>query len=157
MAAVSASAAGAMVDWHVASQALAGESSSGDLGLVVAFPGGSLLAVIYGTLAWIGVGNVEGILIRPDAPNGSAQESLLLRGGGVGFNLPPLVASVVPVAHGDRLVFATDGVRSEYTTRLPTTDRPRLLAEQVLKQYAKGTDDALVLAAVFLGEAGARA
>ncbi len=40
------------------------------------------------TMTWMGVGNVEGILIHQDAA--TVTESAPLRGGVVGFRLPPL-------------------------------------------------------------------
>lgn len=110
----------------------------------------------YGTLTWIGVGNVEGLLWRADPSASPVRETLLLRGGGVGFSLPQLSASVIPVSRGDTLVFATDGVRSDFATRLTRLERPEVLATQILSQDAKGTDDALVLAALLLAEAGGR-
>jgi hypothetical protein len=54
---------------------------------------------------------------------------------------------------GDTLVFATDGVRREFTQRLALGDGPQQLADRILGQYAKGTDDALVLVARYVGEA----
>src|SRR6185503_9291337 len=40
------------------------------------------------TMTWIGVGNVEGILLRAEPAGGSPRESILLRGGVVGYDLP---------------------------------------------------------------------
>lgn len=105
-----------------------------------------------GALAWSGVGNVEGLLVRADAHPTPQREVLLLRGGVVGFNLPPLTVSVLPVAPGDILLFATDGVRNAFGTGLRVTHAPQQLAEQILTDHAKGTDDALALVAVFRGE-----
>ena len=67
--------------------------------------------VRHGLMTWLGVGNVHGVLVRPDKKAGSP-ETLLLRGGVVGDHLPQLQAAVLPVARGDLLVFATDGVRA---------------------------------------------
>jgi serine phosphatase RsbU (regulator of sigma subunit) len=105
-----------------------------------------------GTLAWSGVGNVEGMLVRADGHPTPRREALLLRGGVVGFNLPPLAASVLPVAPGDTLTFATDGVHSSFGTGLRSTLSPQRLAETILARHAKGNDDALALVAVFRGE-----
>jgi hypothetical protein len=110
----------------------------------------------YGTLEWIGVGNVEGVLLRADANASPSRESLLLRGGGVGFSLPQLAASVVQVSPGDTLVFATDGIRPDFARGLVRPAEAGALAAQVLTQYARLNDDALVLAAVLLGEGGER-
>ena len=66
------------------------------------------------TLTWLGVGNVEGRLWRADRTASHPCESVLLRGGVVGYQLPALQASVIPVAPGDLLVLATDGVDNQF-------------------------------------------
>jgi hypothetical protein len=104
-----------------------------------------------GRLAWAGVGNVEGRLLRGRAGPLPCCESLLLRGGVVGFNLPPLGASLLAIEPGDTLLFATDGVRSGFANALTAARTPRQLAESILDQHAKATDDALALVAVFRG------
>jgi len=104
-----------------------------------------------GRLAWAGVGNVEGLLLRARADPPARCESLLLRGGVVGFNLPPLGASLLSIEPGDTLLFATDGVRSGFATALKAARSPRQIAESILDQHAKATDDALALVAVFRG------
>src|SRR5262249_45123354 len=47
------------------------------------------------TMTWIGVGNIEGLLVRADPTASPPRESLLLRGGVLGLNLPTLSATVV--------------------------------------------------------------
>ena len=42
--------------------------------------------------AWLGVGNVEGVLVRADPDADRPRESLVLRGGVVGYRLPALRA-----------------------------------------------------------------
>jgi hypothetical protein len=197
----------ALLEWGMASEPLAGQPESGDLGLVLPFPGGILIGALDGlghgdeaaaaaraaaevletereapvvhllqrchealvktrgvvmslasfsarerTLTWIGIGNVEGLLLRPNATAHPRRESLFLRGGVVGFNLPPLAASAIRVARGDTLVFATDGIRSDFANHLPPLEPPQQAADLILAQHAKKTDDALVLVAVFGGD-----
>lgn len=103
------------------------------------------------TLSWIGVGNVEGVVLRADPAVAPARQALLLRGGVVGYHLPPLHASVVPVSHGDTLVLATDGIRSDFGWRMRAEGSPQRMADRVLADHAKQQDDALVLVARFLG------
>jgi len=57
------------------------------------------------------------------------------------------------VARGDALVFATDGIRSDFANGLSLTQPPQQVADQILARHAKKTDDALALVALFLGEA----
>ncbi|OLB34669.1 MAG: hypothetical protein AUH11_17420 [Acidobacteria bacterium 13_2_20CM_57_17] len=99
----------------------------------------------HGMMTWLGVGNVHGVLMRSDAKNGNAQESLLLRAGVVGSQLPALQATVIPVAKGDTLFFATDGIRSDFPASLSARENPQRAADRILEQYRSGNDDALVL------------
>ena len=80
------------------------------------------------TMIWLGVGNVEGVLIRRVQTVNAARETILLRGGIVGYQLPPLRATTVPVIRGDTLIFATDGIREGFADdRRPANSRkPRL-------------------------------
>src|SRR5712691_7308588 len=105
------------------------------------------------TMTWVGVGNVEGVLLRAAPAVDPGCESLVLRSGVVGSRLPLLHASIVPVMRGDTLIFATDGIRTEFAQRLALDGGPQQLADRILAQYAKGTDDALVLVARYVGAA----
>jgi len=105
------------------------------------------------TMTWVGVGNVEGVLLRAGPASDPGYESLMLRNGVVGSRLPLLHASIVPVMRGDTLIFATDGIHREFTQRLALGDGPQQLADKILGRYAKRTDDALVLVARYVGEA----
>jgi phosphoserine phosphatase RsbX len=103
-------------------------------------------------MTWLGVGNIEGRLRRADPRSYPRQQSLVLRGGVVGVQLPTLYASVVSVAPGDTLSFATDGVRSDFDEGLTVNEPPQRSAERILGQYAKHTDDALVVVARYVRE-----
>src|SRR6266446_1578813 len=60
------------------------------------------------TMTWLGVGNVEGVLFHQDSDAKPTYESLLLRRGVVGGRLPPLNATIIPIARGDTLILVTD-------------------------------------------------
>lgn len=106
------------------------------------------------TLTWIGVGNVEGLLLRAQGTTTPRRESLLLRGGVVGGRLPALSAAIVPVVRGDTLIFATDGVRNDFALApLASAEAPQRLADHILADWARGNDDALVLVGRWLGTA----
>jgi serine/threonine protein phosphatase PrpC len=111
------------------------------------------------SMTWLGVGNVEGMLLYADSPtrSGPARASLVTRGGIVGSELPRLHAEVLPVAPGDTLILATDGIREGFAEGLSLDASPQQLADHILARHGKGTDDALVLVARYLGgaEAGA--
>ncbi len=106
------------------------------------------------SLTWLGIGNVGGVLVRADPAGGPPRESLLLRGGVVGYRLPVLSAAVLTVNPGDLLVFATDGVDASFAPEPAGNTALQPLADRILDQWGKNTDDALVLVARFLGEAG---
>ena len=110
------------------------------------------------SMTWLGVGNVEGLLLYGDGQprSGSARASLVARGGIVGSELPRLHPVVVPIAPGDTLIFATDGIREGFAEGLPPDAAPQQLADQILARHYKGTDDALVLVARYRGGAGTR-
>ncbi len=105
------------------------------------------------TITWTGVGNVSAMLVRSGQGDTARRESLLLRGGVVGFQLPPLSEEVVAVAPGDTLLIATDGVHPGFAEDLVLGPPPPELAQRILSVHLKGGDDALVLVAQFLEEA----
>ncbi len=113
------------------------------------------LGGVQPSLTWLGVGNVEGVVLyaaRPARPARPARSSLVTRGGIIGgAALPELRTDVVPVAPGDLLIFATDGIRGGFAEGLPSDATPQQLADQILARYGKGTDDALVLVARYAG------
>jgi serine phosphatase RsbU (regulator of sigma subunit) len=60
---------------------------------------------------------------------------------------------VVSVAPGDTLVMATDGIRSAFVAELAARASPEGIARAVFSRHARGTDDALVLVARYVGAA----
>lgn len=108
------------------------------------------------TMTWLGVGNVEGILLRADGGGQitRARSSLVTRGGIVGSELPRLHPEDHRLATGDLLILATDGIREGFVEGLPGDATPQQLADYILARYRKGTDDALVLVARYRGRTG---
>jgi len=105
----------------------------------------------HGMMTWLGVGNVQGVLMRADTNNGNPKETLLLRAGVIGSQLPSLQATVLPVANGDTLFFATDGVNGDFAENLSVLGNPQRAADRILERYRTGNDDALVLVARLTG------
>jgi serine/threonine protein phosphatase PrpC len=103
------------------------------------------------TMTWLGVGNVKGVLLCPDGRGNHTRERLLLRGGVVGYNLPTLRPSTLPIAPSDTLILATDGLRSALVEDLALGDSPQQMADALLDLYRRGTDDAMVLVARYIG------
>jgi phosphoserine phosphatase RsbX len=106
---------------------------------------------VENTMTWLGVGNIEGLLLRSGPSLNPSQEALLMRAGVVGYRLPPLQGSVVPIAPDDLLVFTTDGIRCDFAGEFSTDDAPDRIAEYISTHHGKGTDDGLVLVARYLG------
>lgn len=100
-------------------------------------------------LTWIGVGNVEGTLLRRDA--GLPCDKLLLRSGVVGIHLPILRAGELTVQSGDILTMITDGVTAEGPLRISMEGDIESMADGIMARACKGTDDALVLVARYRG------
>ena len=103
------------------------------------------------SLTALGVGNVETVICRAEGNGPARRESVLLRNGVVGYNLPALQASTIPVSAGDMIVFATDGVREDFADLVNRTEALQRLSTRILDQKFRGTDDGLVLACKYLG------
>lgn len=101
----------------------------------------------HGLMTWLGVGNVQGVLMRADTKKANGKETLLLRGGVVGSQLPPLQATILQIARGDTVYFSTDGVHSHFVQSLTALENPQRAADRILKHFRNGNDDALVLVA----------
>jgi negative regulator of sigma-B (phosphoserine phosphatase) len=89
--------------------------------------------------------------MRADPKKGNVLETLLLRGGVVGSQLPALQATVLRISRGDTLYFATDGVRSDFVQSLTALENPQRAADRILARFMNGNDDALVLVARWTG------
>jgi phosphoserine phosphatase RsbX len=105
---------------------------------------------VENTMTWLGVGNVEGRLIRSSSQIGVTHDSLLLRGGIVGNNLPSLIAIEVPITPGDTLIFASDGIRNDFAENLNINAHPQELVRDIITRSAKHTDDCLVVVVRYL-------
>jgi hypothetical protein len=104
------------------------------------------------TLTALGIGNVETVIVRANPQARTPRETVLLRCGVVGYQLPTLHPSVLPLSKGDVIVFATDGVREDFADLITIRETPARLAEKILAQKFRGTDDGLVLACKYLGK-----
>ena len=103
------------------------------------------------TVSWLSVGNVAGLLMRADITALPQYETALQRGGVVGYQLPQLSASVIPVAPNDLLILATDGICDIFGQSVLFKATPQQIADGVMSRHFKGNDDGLVLVVRFLG------
>lgn len=103
------------------------------------------------TMTAIGVGNVETMLRRANPRDCPQRDSVLLRNGVVGYQLPELHSAVLPIAVGDTVVFATDGVRADFGDLVNLFDSLPQLVGKIITEKFRGTDDGLVLAFKYIG------
>jgi phosphoserine phosphatase RsbX len=103
------------------------------------------------TMTWLGVGNVDGVVLRRDAAGVSCAEALIQKGGVIGYRLPFLRPALVPMKPGDVIVFCTDGINGDISKEARTGSPAQRIAEQILAGLNKGSDDALVLAVKYFG------
>jgi hypothetical protein len=105
-------------------------------------------------LTWLGVGNVEGTLLRADDEAAPPSESILLLGGVLGYQLPSLRPSTTGVSAGDTLLLTTDGIRAGFAHGLDLDEPVQQTADRILDGYARETDDALVVVVRYVGGQG---
>lgn len=98
-------------------------------------------------MIWVGVGNVEGRLVRRTTNGQLDAISMLNHGGILGHRLPAVRPATVELRHGDLIVFATDGLDRNFDVELRPEEPPQVLADRVLARCGKSSDDALILAA----------
>jgi hypothetical protein len=106
-------------------------------------------------LTWLGVGNVEGVVFHSGAEPAPAPSPKVLipSAGVVGYRIGPLRPSSLKLHTGDFAIFATDGVKTDFAMRLRPIGSVQRIADRILAEYGKGTDDALVLVLRYLGGA----
>ncbi len=102
-------------------------------------------------LVWLGVGNVQAAVLQSEVADGHGREWVPLRGGVVGYVLPALRSGRVRLERDDVLVLATDGVRPVFGGWPGPNQAPVAIAERILEDQGRDSDDALVLVARYRG------
>lgn len=103
------------------------------------------------TMSWLGVGNVEGRLLRRFPSSERRHQNLLMRPGVVGERLPTLQAVTFPIGRGDMIIFATDGIHPRFAEHIDTGSTLQEIADGIIAHHGKNNDDALVLVAKYSG------
>lgn len=99
-------------------------------------------------LSWVGVGNVEGVLLHGDGGSQRpVSHRLMLRGGVVGVRLPTLQVSPLTVPGQALLILATDGIAGAFEQGVGLLEKTKSLADQIVARHGRDTDDATVLIA----------
>lgn len=110
----------------------------------------SIVRVSRDEVSWVGVGNVDAVVVR--GLGGTAGRARLLPVGGVvGHKLPTLRLTVTPIARGDMLVLATDGLRFDVMDHIDAFAAPEAVVDRMMSISRTGRDDALALAARYDG------
>ena len=117
---------------------------------------GAAMSIAYfpedlNAMTWLGIGNVEGRVFSGDGTDPGPKRALRLAGGVVGHELPTVTRETLELHHGDVLVFTTDGIAPSFADSLRPAGPPQEIAERIVHDYWKATDDGLVLVVRFLG------
>ena len=106
--------------------------------------------LVRGTLAWTGVGNVEGRLVHAGAAPGTPTEGALTKGGVVGYQLPSIRVTSAELRTGDVMVLATDGIDSGFAQAIAAGGSAQDIADRILADHGKQGDDALAVVVRYL-------
>ena len=85
------------------------------------------------------------LIARPEGSRAAPVHNLLPARGVVGRRLPPLAARTVPIATSEVLIMTTDGVDAHFQFKLPRLDPLQEAADDILRRFSSGDDDALVV------------
>jgi phosphoserine phosphatase RsbX len=117
--------------------------------------GASLTMVWFRTqedrIEWLGVGNVEARLIHAQPDAAPRSEGILLQRGVLGYRLPLLRPTSLPISPRDVVVLATDGIHPDFDGNVNVWHAPARIAADIMDGYWKRNDDALVVVARYLG------
>jgi negative regulator of sigma-B (phosphoserine phosphatase) len=113
---------------------------------------GVVLGIAYldpqaATMAWLGVGNVGGIVLRADLGNRPSRITLVPNAGFIGAEQAHPTTRSVPLALGDTVILYSDGIKDGFADSLALSNTPQEIADFVITRHLKGNDDALVLVA----------
>ncbi len=99
------------------------------------------------TMAWLGVGNIGGVLLRADLGNRPSRITLVPNAGFIGAEQAHPTTRSVPLALGDTVILYSDGIKDGFAESLALSNTPQEIADVVITRHVKGNDDALVLVA----------
>jgi serine/threonine protein phosphatase PrpC len=112
----------------------------------------SIVRVQEAALTWAGVGNVEAVFV-PGPQSAGRRRRLVCAGGVVGYSLPVVREFGGPIARGDLVVLATDGLREDFADHIDVASSPETLVRELIARCRGARDDVLVLAARYDGRA----
>lgn len=98
------------------------------------------------TMTWVAIGNVEGRLVERRRPS----RAIFPAAGVAGVELPQLQPETLGLRRGSTLIFTSDGVQSSFSDSLAASGSPQQVADRILGEHGRSTDDALVLVVRYL-------
>lgn len=98
-------------------------------------------------MTWLGVGNIGGLLLRPDGNPKQSRASLVPIAGFIGGEAPHATARAVALSARDTIVLYSDGVKDGFAETLVLANSPQEIANSIIARHTKGNDDALALVA----------
>jgi negative regulator of sigma-B (phosphoserine phosphatase) len=110
------------------------------LGLALLDPGSA-------AMTWLGVGNIGGMLLRPDGKSKPSRVSLVPIAGFIGAEPLQATARAVALTARDTIVLYSDGVKDGFAETLVLANSPQEIADSIIARHIKGNDDALALVA----------
>jgi negative regulator of sigma-B (phosphoserine phosphatase) len=99
------------------------------------------------SLTCAGAGNIAVRLVHGSGPPPRRMDSAVPSFGVVGDRVGPIRSRELPLARGDVVLVATDGVDAAFAEWLDLSGSPQQIAERVIANHARDEDDALVLVA----------
>ena len=100
-----------------------------------------------GSMTWLGVGNIGGVLLHADGKTRPLRVSLVPYAGFIGAEQPHATARAVPLTARDTVVLYSDGVKDGFAESLVLANSPQEIADFIIARHTKGNDDALALVA----------
>lgn len=107
-----------------------------------------------GFLSWVGIGQIEALLIPAVRSPAHASMHLLNFSGVVGERLPPLQVQVAALRAGDCLVIASHGLAPGFVAEARVPASVDDLAATLLEHFGDRGEDALVLVVRWFGAGG---
>lgn len=102
-------------------------------------------------LSYMAIGNVTGVCWRIDEMGKLMRQALFLEGGIVGYRFPSQIhTKEVPMAPGDLLIMATDGIKIQFESEAAKLETPEVVAQHIFDTYRNKSDDGLILVAQLL-------
>src|SRR3989454_6531453 len=92
-------------------------------------------------MAWLGVGNVGGIVLRADLGNRPSRITLVPSAGFIGAEQARPTTRSVPLALGDTVILFSDGIKDGFAESLVLSNTPQEIADFVITRHVKGNDE----------------